>query len=64
MRTREVVALGIGQCVNWGVLYYAFAVLLVPVAGDLSAPRWVVTGAFSLALFMSALLASFAVADH
>jgi MFS family permease len=57
MRTREIVALGIGQCVNWGVLYYAFAVVLVPVEADLDVARWVVTGAFSLALLMSAVLA-------
>ena len=57
MPTRSVVVLGIGQCVNWGVLYYAFAVLLLPVEGDLAVARWVVTGAFSLALLMSAVLA-------
>lgn len=49
--------LGVGQCVNWGVLYYAFAVLLLPVERDLSVARWVVAGAFSVALFMSAALA-------
>jgi len=43
--------------VNWGVLYYAFAVLLLPVERDLAVARWVVTGAFSLALLMSAGLA-------
>ena len=42
---------------NWGVLYYAFAVLLVPVEQELRRPTWVVTGAFSLALLMSAALA-------
>ena len=30
MTTRAVWAIGLGQCVNWGVLYYAFGVLLVP----------------------------------
>ena len=57
MRTRAVVALGIGQCVNWGVLYYAFAVLVVPIQRELGVATWVVTGAFSLALLMSAALA-------
>jgi MFS family permease len=57
MTSRAVVALGIGQCVSWGVLYYAFGVLLVPVERDLGVPRWVVAGAFSLALLMSAALA-------
>jgi MFS family permease len=57
MSPRAVIALGIGQCVNWGVLYYAFAVLLLPVEADLGAERWIVTGAFSLALLLSAMAA-------
>lgn len=57
MPRRAVIALGIGQCVNWGVLYYAFAVLLVPVEQDLGVARWIVAGAFSCGLLMSALLA-------
>lgn len=57
MRRRAVMALGIGQCVNWGVLYYAFAVLVVPLERELGVATWVVTGAFSLALMTSALLA-------
>ncbi len=57
MPSRAVAALGLGQLVNWGVLYYAFAVLLQPVQAELAVAPWVVTGAFSLALFVSALLA-------
>lgn len=57
MTRRALIALGIGQCVNWGVLYYAFAVLLLPLAQELGQPTWVVTGAFSLALLTSAALA-------
>ena len=57
MSSRAVIALGIGQCVNWGVLYYAFAVLLLPVEAELGAARWIVTGAFSLALLLSAMAA-------
>ncbi|HUE89722.1 MAG TPA: MFS transporter [Vicinamibacterales bacterium] len=57
MSCRAVIALGIGQCVNWGVLYYAFAVLLLPVEAELGAERWIVTGAFSLALLLSAMAA-------
>ena len=57
MTTRAVAVLGIGQCVNWGVLYYAFAVLVLPLERELDAPTWVVTGAFSLALLVSAALA-------
>jgi hypothetical protein len=54
MTRRAIVALGIGQCVNWGVLYYAFAVLVLPLERELGVPTWVVTGAFSLAFLMSA----------
>jgi MFS family permease len=52
-----VTALGLGQLVNWGVLYYAFAILLQPVQEELQTPAWLVTGAFSLGLLVSALLA-------
>ena len=57
MATRAVVALGIAQCINWGVLYYAFAVLIAPLQQALGVAPWVVTGAFSLALLVSALAA-------
>lgn len=57
MTRRTIVALGIGQCVNWGVLYYAFAVLVVPIQHELGVTTWTVTGAFSLALLMSAAVA-------
>jgi MFS family permease len=57
MTPRAIVALGIGQCVNWGVLYYAFAILVLPLEQELAVATWVVTGAFSLALLMSAALA-------
>jgi MFS family permease len=56
MTRRAVVALGMAQCINWGVLYYAFTVLVVPVSKDLGASPAIVTGAFSLALLVSALL--------
>ena len=57
MTTRALIALGVGQCINWGALYYAFAVLVVPLQRELGVETWVVTGAFSLALLMSAALA-------
>jgi MFS family permease len=57
MTARAIVALGVGQCVNWGVLYYAFAILTEPVQRELGVATWVVTGAFSLALLISALAA-------
>ena len=57
MTRRSIVALGIGQCVNWGVLYYAFGALLIPLERDLSVPSWVIAGAFSTALLTSAAIA-------
>lgn len=57
MRARAVWSIGFGQLVNWGVLYYAFGVLLVPVEQSLEAPRWLVAGAFSLGLLVSAFAA-------
>ena len=56
MSRRAVFALGLGQCLNWGVLYYAFAVLMVPVSRELGVDSWWVTGAFSAALLTSAAL--------
>jgi MFS family permease len=57
MTRRALIALGIAQCINWGVLYYAFAVLVLPLQVELGRPTWIVTGAFSSALLMSAVLA-------
>lgn len=57
MSRAALTALGLGQLVNWGVLYYAFAILLEPVRRELRVAPWVVTTAFSLALLVSALLA-------
>lgn len=54
---RGIWSIGIGQLVNWGVLFFAFGVVLVPVEETLQAPRWIVTGAFSLALLVSAFTA-------
>src|SRR5688500_14864475 len=54
---RAIWAIGCGQLVNWGVLYYAFGVLLLPVEESLGAPRWLVAGAFSLGLLISAIAA-------
>jgi MFS family permease len=57
MSPRVIAVLGLGQLVNWGVLYYAFAVLMPGVQSDLGAPAWHVTGAFSVGLLVSALVA-------
>jgi hypothetical protein len=57
MTSRALLAIGMSQLINWGVLYYAFGVLLVPVERALAAPQWIVAGAFSVALLISAALA-------
>jgi MFS family permease len=54
MHRRAIWAIGCGQLVNWGVLFFAFGVLLVPLEQAFSAPRWLVAGAFSLGLLVSA----------
>lgn len=57
MTSRTLLVIGLGQLINWGVLFFAFGVLLVPVEEALQAPRWLVAGAFSLALLVSAFVA-------
>jgi MFS family permease len=57
MPPRALWAIGCGQLVNWGVLFFAFGALLVPVSAALQAPAWLVTGAFSLGLLISAIAA-------
>ena len=57
MTSRAIWSIGCGQLVNWGVLYYAFGVLMIPVEESLGVPRWMVAGAFSLALLVSAIAA-------
>lgn len=52
---RAVWALGACQCVFWGVLYYGFSVLLVPLETELGLSRAAVAGAFSLGLLVAAL---------
>jgi hypothetical protein len=55
---RAVWILGAGQCVYWGILYYAFAVLLVPMRHELAASESHIAGAFSVGLGISALLSA------
>lgn len=57
MHRRVIWAIGCGQLVNWGVMYFAFGVLLVPLEQFLDEPRWLVAGAFSLSLMVSAFAA-------
>jgi predicted MFS family arabinose efflux permease len=47
-------ALSVTETVSWGILYYAFAAFLVPMHEDLGFSTAQLTGAFSLALGVSA----------
>lgn len=53
-----LLALGVTQIVSWGSIYYAFALLLEPLQRDLGAGRSEVAGAFSAALLISGLCAT------
>lgn len=50
-----VAALSLTQTIAWGVLYYAFAVLLIPMTHDTGWSTLTLTGAFSTALAVSAI---------
>jgi MFS family permease len=54
---RIVAALAVTQTVGYGALYYAFAVLLVPMAADLGLSSTVVTGALTASVLGSAVAA-------
>ena len=57
-RWRQVVgALALTEIVSWGILYYAFGVLVSPMQAELGWSQGVLGAAFSLGLFVSALLA-------
>ena len=59
MRSRAwaiVGALSVTETVSWGVLYYAFAVFLLPMERELGFSAAELTGAFSLALLVSAVV--------
>jgi MFS family permease len=47
-------ALSVTETVSWGILYYAFAVFLVPMQHELGLSTAQLTGAFSVALLISA----------
>ena len=51
----QVFALSVTETVSWGILYYAFAVFLVPMRDDLGWSAAQLTGAFSLALLVAGL---------
>lgn len=50
-----LLTLSVTETTSWGILYYAFAVILTPMTRDLGWTRAQVTGAFSLALLISGL---------
>jgi MFS family permease len=54
---RIVAALAVTQTVGYGTLYYAFAVLLQPMAGTLRTSTTAVTGAFTCSVLAGAVLA-------
>jgi MFS family permease len=53
-----LVALGVTQIISWGSIYYAFALLLEPLQRDLGVGKSEVAGAFSAALLVSGLCAT------
>jgi predicted MFS family arabinose efflux permease len=56
-RTAVVAALAITQTIGYGTLYYAFAVLLTPLAADFGTTTTAVTGAFTASILTGATLA-------
>ncbi|MSU50622.1 MAG: MFS transporter [Opitutus sp.] len=54
----SVVALAVAETVSWGVLYYAFGVLLPAIENDLAIGRTALTAVFSAALLVSAFVAA------
>lgn len=51
--------LAITETVSWGILYYAFSVFLVPMHDELGWSQGILTGAYSVALLLSGLVAPF-----
>lgn len=54
---RIVRTLAVAQTVSWGILYYAFAVLLLPMQRDLGFSTATLTGAFSVAVAVAGVAA-------
>jgi MFS family permease len=54
-RWRRVATLALTETVSWGVLYYAFSALVVPMEQELSATRGEISLAFSVAVVLRAL---------
>ena len=53
----QVVTLSLTEITSWGILYYTFPVFLGPMERELRWPQAAMTGAFSLALLVSGLMA-------
>lgn len=51
---RVVAALSVAETISWGILYYAFAVVLRPIADTLGTSTTAVSGALTLAVLVSA----------
>jgi hypothetical protein len=56
-RARLVATLAVTQTIGYGVLYYAFAVVLHPIATDLRVSPATVTGALTVTVLISAVAA-------
>jgi len=56
----QVYALAITQLVSWGILYYTFSVMLGPMQRETGWTSAEITGAFSLAVFVSGVASVFA----
>lgn len=52
-----VATLSVTETVSWGILYYAFSVMLAPMQADLGWSRADLSGAFSLAVLLSGIAA-------
>ena len=52
-----VATLALTQAIGYGTLYYAFAVLLIPLAADLGVTPTAVTGAYTASILAAAVLA-------
>jgi MFS family permease len=55
---RAVVTLAIAETASWGILHYAFGILLRPIANDLDVSEVIVAGAYSTALLAGGLAAA------
>lgn len=51
----QVIALSWTELISWGIVYYAFSVLIVPMGRDLGWSRVEMTGAFSTGILVSGL---------